>query len=274
MAACGEPELETPAKQISPKELVSAKRKLKAVAIAWTPKVATWVSVVLDKRSKRNVALQNVPAVVSRVDLESESVNVIYPNKLSVFLYETGQAPQILFAIETHPMSKIQKWEGCTAQLDKVLIHAMLHFAERRGRALNGSKQIVVVESPRPELVTISARGQSIDGQTVNCEQIKNGLRTLMEETINDRMSAPSSSSTKLQLETPRKSDHGPSLAASMKVFTMRLSQLFQTQKRERLSRDEIREELSNDFPTWEALLVTLDEKNVIMIAEDVVFRV
>merc|ERR1711865_792688 len=104
--------------------------------------------------------------------------------------------------------------------------------------------------------------------------QIKNGLRTLMEETVNDRMPAPSSSSSKLQLETPRKSDQGPSLAASLKVFTMRLSQLFQTLKRERLSRDDIWEELSKDFPTWETLVVTLDEKNLIMIAEDAVFRV
>lgn len=274
MSACGEAELETPAKHISPKELVSAKRKLKSAAIAWTPKVATWVSVVLDKRSKRNLALQHVPAVVSRVDLESESVNVIYPNKLSVFLYETGQVPKILFAIETHPMSKIQKWEGCTAQLDQVLIHAMLHFVEQRGRALHGSQQIVVVEAPRPELVTISAGGQSVDGQLLNCEQIKVGLRTLMEGTVNDRTATSSSSSSKLELETPRKSDEGSSLAATLKVFTMRLSQLFQTQKRERLSRDEIREELSKDFPTWETLLVTLDEKNLIMIAEDVVFRV
>lgn len=273
MAASGEPELETPAKQISPKEQVSAKRKLKAASIAWTPKVATWVSVVLDKRSKRNLALQDVPAVVSRVDLESESVNVIYPNKLSHFLYEKGQVPQILFAIETHPMSKIQKWEGCTAQLDQVLIHAMLHFAERRGRALHGSQQIVVVASTRPELVTISARGESVDGQSVNCEKIKVGLRTLMEETRNDR-TAPSSSSSKLELETPRKSDQGPSLVATLKLFTMRLSKLFQTQKSERLSRDDIREELSKDFPTWETLLVALDEKNQIMIAEDVVFRV
>ena len=46
------------------------------------------LKVVLDKRIKRNLALQDVPAVVSRVDLASEKVNVLCPNKLSHFLYK------------------------------------------------------------------------------------------------------------------------------------------------------------------------------------------
>ena len=40
--------------------------------------------VVLDKRVKRNLALQDVPAVVSRIDLESENINVPWPADLLV----------------------------------------------------------------------------------------------------------------------------------------------------------------------------------------------
>jgi len=247
------------------------KRKAPAVA-AWTPRVATWVKVVLDKRIKKNLALQDVPAVVSRVDPESESVNVLYPNKLSMFLYKTDQMPKMLFAIETYPVNKVQPWEGSTTQLDQVLIHAMLHFAEQRGRALSGTNLIQAVPQPLSECVTIDAAGQAVDGHVVKRNQIKLGLKNLAED-VGNKIEAPSPSSSPA-LETPRREEQALSPKQMQNKFTVRLSQLFQTKNTDKMFKGDIHEALGAEFPLWGNLLAALDAINVILIAEDVVFRV
>lgn len=267
MAASSEIGLGTPAKLPAAREATSSEKRKSSAVTTWTPKVATWVKVVLDKRIKRNLTLQEVPGVVSKVDAASDKVNVLYPNKLSHYLYQKDKFPQILFAIESYPLSRVEPWEGSTAQLDEVLIHAMLHFAELRGRALSGSRLIEVKPSPLGECVSLGSGGQMVDGHSVKVKQIKLDLKELL-------VTGTAQSSSSLAHEVKEQPEQASSPLEVQKSFTLRLSRLYQSAQRDRLSKEEICDALGADFPSWETLLITLDEHNLVMIAEDAVFRV
>jgi hypothetical protein len=267
MAACSEMHPGTPAKQPAVHEATSSEKRRSSTIAPWVPKVATWVKVVLDKRFKRNLTQQEVPGVVSRVDAAAEKVNVLYPNKLSHYLYLKDKMPQIGFAIESYPLSKVQPWEGSTTHLDEVLIHAMLHFAERRVGALSGSQLIEVTPCPQGECVTLGSAGQMFDGHSMKVKQIKLDLKELVA-TSTAQSSSPSA------VEVSRQPEQASSPLEVQKSFTLSLSRLFQRVQRDRMSKQEICDELGADFPSWEKLLITLDEHNLVMIAEDAVFRV
>jgi len=255
--------------------------------------VATWVRVELNKRLKRNQLLQDVPAVVSRVNDEEKTVNVLYPNKLSVFFHDRGQS-SILFAIETHPIAKIFPWEGPTRHLDKILIHALLHFAEARAPACRGNLTLRSVATPLQEkFVTVDTSGQpQVNARDRQIEQMKLGLKSIVidnDGAVKGPLHEPYSPAAE---ETPARAssvlngalDDGetpPKIAMPAKPvqnalpeFTKRVSALFRRHERDALSNREFRTELAQDFPNWEELMLKLDSQNKVCIVEDAVMLI
>jgi len=264
-----------------------AKRKPSA------PMVATWVRVELNKRLKRHQLLQDVPGVVSRVNEEDKTVNVLYPNKLSVFFHDRGQS-SILFAIETHPVGKVFPWEGPTKHLEKILIHALLHFTEARAPACKGSLTLRAVASPQQsQFVAVGASGRPpVDASQRQIEQVKLGLKSIEVDNDGDLMDSVREPDSPAAEETPARAsssqvgalDDGetpPKIAAPAKPaqdelpeFTKRVSEIFRRLDRDAISKQECRSELAQDFPNWEALMARLDSVNKVCVVEDAVMLI
>jgi len=153
-------------------------------------KVAMWV-VVQYKRIKKNELLQDVPAVVASVDKEANTANLLFPNKLSMYFVEKGLvASNILFATETHDLNKVRLWSGSLAEqdrLNKVLVSALLHFAEGKGKARRAHKDLHVTETDKPESIVLDGKGTMISGYDTQMKQIKVGLKQVVAETLEIR---------------------------------------------------------------------------------------
>jgi len=262
----------------------------KRKSTVWYPAVTAWVKIVLDKRSKRNQNLSNVPGVVSKVDRGEGTVNVLFPNKLSQFFYDCGRSDVLLFAIETYPVTKVQIWDGSTKNLDNILRQALLLFTESQGHAVRNTHKMCVTTIVSPEHVVLDGGGAVTSGVEMEVKHIKKGLQEATQddvgcdkaiESLHISTSPPSSSTPYLStppqqlLSVPGEMTPSPlpqkveDPSKNLREFTVRLSKLFGD--RQTISKEEIESHLSEDFSQWSNLLKTLDVQNKIFLAEDAV---
>merc|ERR1740139_446296 len=97
----------TPEKVAMPKA-TPIKRKKEGVLPV---NVTDWVSVHLNKRRLQDRNLAKTPCVVSSVDLEHGTANVLYPNHVSAFFNRFSSENRLLFAIKTYPLANVRLWE-------------------------------------------------------------------------------------------------------------------------------------------------------------------
>lgn len=242
-----------------------------------------WVAVHLDKRRECNRLLAAVPAIVSRVDLEKGTVNLLYPNQLSDCFYRRRQTQRILFAIQSQPLSKVVPWEGPTGELNKLLQHALLSFAEQRGMALKNSDTLHVEANPTP-VVTDGSSSSVVWSAEIARGQIQRGLAKIAEakpaadkvekgDDVFEQQNAPDCADAESRPKPPTESTQQGTPPGSLRGFTAALAQLLSTSGSAGLPKEAVREALGGQFPAWDSYLTELDDMNKILVAEDAVFR-
>jgi len=247
-------------------------KRRKVDTLAWIPTVATWVKIHLDRRVKRNQLTCNTPAVISKVNLDEGTVNVLFPNSLSVFFHDAGKRDTVLFSIETYPLSKVSVWDGPSKHLDKILIHA-LNFTEGKGHGVCGSSDLRVVPTEAHEQIRLDAKGTVVSSRSLAACGLKHNPQT--PETDNkgelwtDNRRWVAGTPEKQLEENPR----SEATADELRTFTAGLAELFRTSERDALAMSLIGEAMEKRFPRWCKMLETLDRQNKVFVCEDAVMQ-
>lgn len=117
---------------------------------AYTLSVASWASVVGDRRQKHAKLLEMTPGIVSLVDQEREIVHLLYPNMITECLNRQNPGTPLLFTVEAHPLAKVREWQRETRELDGLLQRVLLAFVEQRGQALRLGRTLKALDSEAP----------------------------------------------------------------------------------------------------------------------------
>jgi len=251
---------ETPATQ--------PKRRRKQAALT-PPEVATWITLDLNCRSKRNQLIAATPCIVSKVDLASETMNVLWPNAISLCLHRiTDKQHPLLFAIETYPLSLARPYGKTTVHLQEVLTKALLHFVEKRGRGFCNQQGLAVAPTPPPAFVEVhSWTGNQVGGAQDETDRLRLGVRALQDRClVNDR---PREEEVQ-DAVAPKTPPRAARPAEALRDFTKAISKLF---------RDDILAMaavagLATEFPEWKSHVQELENQNKIMVADDLVILI
>jgi hypothetical protein len=288
---------------------LSTPQKRKASANVCPPAVTDWVTIHLPKALKqKDKILKTTPCVVSSVDVEKGTVNVLYPNAISVFFQRQSRERRLLFAIQTHPLAAARSWEGDRKHLDSLMQQALLQFAEQRGVAVKNGEMLRVESELAP--TEIDERTSQVQWSAeAAASDIQKDLSDHIAEQLGDTSTSKADVQAKAEVQaenapsTPIKAKSGnvnsvtssalgkgdqgelahdppvaqarparPTPAGDLKSFTRELARLFGGAAS--LPKVAIQSALAAAFPDWENFLNSLDDMNKVLLAEDAVFRI
>lgn len=247
-----------------------AKRRRKQATLT-PPEVATWITLALDCRSKRNQLIAATPCIVSKVDLASQTMNVLWPNSISLCLHKmTDKQHPLLFAIETYPLSLARPYGKTTVHLQEVLTKALLHFVEKRGRGFCNQQGLAVAPTPPPAFVEVDSRtGKQVGGPEDETDRLRLGVRALQDRClVNDRPREE-----EVQDAVARTPPRAARPAEALRDFTKALSQLFGDKPEGILAMAAVAG-LATEFPEWKSHVQELENQNKVMVADDLVILI